>query len=107
MLSHVFTKSSRSSSGACLEARLYSARLSAVLSATFTKSSKSLNTANCLEARWKSANDCGNGTCVEGRTHDGMVQIRDSKLGTTSPVLSFSPTAWQEFTDGIKAGDLD
>jgi hypothetical protein len=30
------------------------------------------------------------------------VQVRDSKLGDASPVLSFSPQAWQEFTGQLK-----
>jgi hypothetical protein len=78
-----------------------------MLSEQFTKSTHSLNNGTCVEARWiKSTHSLGSGTCVEARTGDGVVQMRDSKLGDDSPILEFSPPAWQAFLDGITAGEF-
>ena len=58
----------------------------------------------CLEARWrKSSWSQSNGHCAEARTVVGVVQVRDSKLGTSSPVLVFTPAEWAAFTAKIKA----
>ncbi len=84
-------KSSRSASnGHCLEAR-------------WRKSGRSINGGHCLEAAFrKSSFSHANGSCTEAALRDGTVLVRDSRLGETSPVLAFSPGAWQVFLDGIK-----
>jgi hypothetical protein len=50
-------------------------------------------------ARWiKSRRSNEGGTnCVELATVDNWTGIRDSKLGNTSPVLTFTPTAMKAF----------
>jgi hypothetical protein len=57
---------------------------------------------NCVEARflsaeWKKSSRSNNqgGACVEVRAHDGVVQVRDTKLGEDSPILDASPAAWR------------
>jgi hypothetical protein len=77
-VSGAWTRSSFCEAGACLEA-----------SGPFVKSSYSSDTWNCVEARL-----------------DGVVLVRDSKLGEQSPVLSFEPDVWTEFVDGLKAGSV-
>jgi Domain of unknown function (DUF397) len=40
--------------------------------------------------------------CVETATEvSGWVGVRDSKLGSASPVLAVSVTAWQRFVGGL------
>jgi hypothetical protein len=50
-------------------------------------------------ARWtKSSRSNQGGTdCVELATAGGWVGVRDSKLGTASPVLAFTPAAMKAF----------
>jgi len=63
----------------------------------WAKSSHSPHNGGCLEARWqKSSFSFSNGNCVEARDA-GVVQVRDSKLGEASAVLSFTPEAWRGF----------
>jgi Domain of unknown function (DUF397) len=50
-----------------------------------------------LTADWaKSSASNPNGECLEARDV-GVVQVRDSKIAATSPVLTFSPAAWETF----------
>lgn len=44
--------------------------------------------------------------CVEVEIGDGVVRVRDSKLGEGSPVLSFTPEEWNTFCAGIKDGEF-
>lgn len=48
---------------------------------------------------WRKSTRSGSGgsNCVEARTHDGRLQIRDSKLGEDSPILDLSGTDWLSF----------
>lgn len=88
MLDTNWTKSSLSfSNGNCLEAR-------------WQKSSHSAGS-NCLEGRWKKSTHSVSGGCVEAR-QDGAVQIRDSKLGDASAILSFTPSAWEDFLTTVR-----
>lgn len=66
--------SSRSNSGACIEAGLQ-------------------------DVRWRTSSVCDSGACVEVAP---SVQVRDSKLGDASPIVRFSPAVWQSFTEGLK-----
>jgi hypothetical protein len=73
----------------------------------WAKSTYSSLTNTCLEARWaKSTYSTRSTTCVEARTNDGVVQVRDSKLGDTSPILEFPLESWREFLDGVAAGEF-
>lgn len=73
--------SSRSNSGACIEAGLQ-------------------------DVRWRTSSVCDGGACVEVapsvQVRAPSVQVRDSKLGDASPIVRFSPAVWQSFTEGLK-----
>ena len=74
------------------------------LTPSWRKSSRSVVNAACLEACWaKSSWSSFNGNCTEAALRNGVVLVRDSKLGEASPVLAFSPGAWERFTRQIKA----
>jgi hypothetical protein len=51
----------------------------------------------------KSSHSAANCSCIEARQH-GNVQLRDSKLGDNSPILTFHPTQWAAFVDAVKQG---
>jgi hypothetical protein len=53
---------------------------------------------------WKRSTFCEAGSCIEVEDRSDAVMVRDSKLGSDSPVLSFEPAAWTEFVDGLKDG---
>ena len=47
------------------------------------------------------------GGCVEVATIPGWIGVRDTKLGPDSPVLAFTPTEWDAFTQGVRGGEFD
>ncbi|MFF2546965.1 DUF397 domain-containing protein [Kitasatospora sp. NPDC058063] len=48
-----------------------------------------------------------NGNCVEvGRTPAGTIPVRDTKQHRRGPVLEFTPAAFQNFLDAVKAGEF-
>lgn len=56
---------------------------------------------------WRTSTHSGhNGQCAEvaswGKSRRGVIGVRDSKLGVASPVLEFSPGAWQAFTGSLR-----
>ncbi|WP_436522482.1 DUF397 domain-containing protein [Actinoplanes sp. HUAS TT8] len=60
-----------------------------------------------LGNNWKkSTRSNGSDNCVEARTYQGEVQVRDTK-DRTGGTLSFSPEAWADFLSGIRAGEFD
>ncbi|MGC4771520.1 DUF397 domain-containing protein [Micromonospora sp. DT44] len=55
-----------------------------------------------LDNQWRtSTRSGGNGACVEARYADHTTQVRDSKDRSGS-VLSFDPSAWSAFIQGLK-----
>lgn len=55
----------------------------------------------------KSSKSNNNGSCVEIQATDqGGVNVRDSKLGDSSPVLTFTANEWDAFVEGVRAGEL-
>lgn len=69
--------------------------------AVWEKSSYSHAEGNRLEWRKSSYSHSNlNGTCLEA---GNGILVRDSKLGEDSPVLSFTPSAWDAFIRGLKA----
>lgn len=61
---------------------------------------------NCVEVGWRKSSHCEGGACAEVAQAGGQVLLRDSK-DPAGPVLEFSPGAWTEFLDGVKAAVPD
>ena len=58
-------------------------------------------------ARWiKSSYSAPGAQCVEAAFTTDRRLVRDSKLGTESPVLAFDRRQWQALTTRIRSGDL-
>ncbi len=49
----------------------------------------------------------GGGQCVQVRTRDGDVEVRDSKAGESGPILRFTPAEFAAFLDGARHGEFD
>ncbi|MFE3255505.1 DUF397 domain-containing protein [Nocardia sp. NPDC059091] len=48
------------------------------------------------------------GECVEAaHLSGGLVAVRDSALGDSSPVLVFAPADWDLFSGAVRAGKFD
>ncbi|SFT42968.1 protein of unknown function [Actinopolyspora lacussalsi subsp. righensis] len=61
-------------------------------------------------ANWRrsSRSGTGGGNCVEvAQNLPGTALLRDSKLGTDSPVLAVSPHRFTAFVEAIKSDRLD
>ncbi|QLY28322.1 DUF397 domain-containing protein [Nocardia huaxiensis] len=60
-------------------------------------------------ARWfKSSRSHGGGECVEAaHLSGGHVGVRDSKLGSSGPVLVFDGEVWDHFTEALRLGKFD
>lgn len=57
---------------------------------------------------WVKASRSGDdGNCVELRTREGGVEVRDSKAGEGSPILRFTPAEFAAFLDGARNGEFD
>ncbi|RCG32026.1 DUF397 domain-containing protein [Sphaerisporangium album] len=56
---------------------------------------------------WRKSTFSTNGeNCVEvAKLPDGGKAVRDSKV-PTGPVLSFTPGGWEQFTAGVRRGEL-
>jgi len=70
------------------------------------KSSRSNPSGNCVSVRWQKSSRSGanSDNCVEVRTEDERILVRDTKLGEASPILSFSTSDWQGFLLDVTAG---
>jgi hypothetical protein len=53
-----------------------------------------------------SASD-SNGSCVEQRRHDGLIEVRDTKDHGTGPVLRFTAAEFAAWLDGARRGEFD
>ena len=62
-----------------------------------------------LDQEWRKATRSNNnGACAQVRADgQGGVQVRDSKLGEASPILSFTAVEWSAFLDGAKDGEFE
>jgi hypothetical protein len=57
---------------------------------------------------WRKSTFSNNGSCVElADLGAGIVGVRDSKLGDSSPVLHFTRTEIAAWLAGSKAGEFD
>ncbi|GAB3548976.1 hypothetical protein J2S53_004099 [Actinopolyspora lacussalsi] len=64
---------------------------------------------NAGDALWssvwrKSSFSRPQGDCVEVAGSSGVVGVRDSKRGDSSPVLVFDPLRWREFVAALRDG---
>jgi uncharacterized protein DUF397 len=48
-----------------------------------------------------------NGGCVEIGSVPGMIGVRDTKLGSASPILVVTPAEWETLTHRVKDGEFD
>lgn len=61
-----------------------------------------------LTWRKSSRSHASSGNCVEvAHSIDGVVGVRDSKAGTSGPVVVVGSVAWEEFLDEVRSGRLD
>ncbi|MEU5883649.1 DUF397 domain-containing protein [Spirillospora sp. NPDC047279] len=60
-------------------------------------------------AGWRKSTRCGgSGTCVEvAMLSGGQIGARDTKEGTTGPILRFSAGDWSTFLTQAKNGEFD
>lgn len=59
-------------------------------------------------AVWRKSSFSGSGNaCIEVAGLPGGTAIRDSKLGTASPVLAVTAPQWAAFIAGIRDGEID
>ncbi|UKD58564.1 DUF397 domain-containing protein [Amycolatopsis sp. FU40] len=56
---------------------------------------------------WHKASYSKENACVEVGSVPGLVGVRDTKLGATSPILVFDSAEWDAFVRGIKDGEFD
>jgi hypothetical protein len=70
-------------------------------------SSYSYNGSSCVEAgNWRTSSHSGYaGNCTEVASCGHGVAVRDSVLGTSSPVLSFRAEEWSRFAVRVKRGE--
>ena len=59
-----------------------------------------------LDGNWRKSSRSGVTECVEVRTHDSMVEVRDSKNPNDS-VLRFTNAEWRAFVGGAKDEEFD
>jgi hypothetical protein len=58
---------------------------------------------SCVKVGWTASSRCAGGDCVQVRHDDGVVYVRDSKLGDDSPVQEWPLTYWEFLCDAIVA----
>jgi hypothetical protein len=61
-----------------------------------------------ITEQWKKSTTSGtnSGSCVEVRSHDDAIQVRDTK-DRTGPVLTFTRPEWEAFVSAVKDGEFD
>ncbi len=69
------------------------------------KSSRSCDTANCVEVAFVSGR-CESGNCVQVAACPCEVKVRDSK-DPDGAVLTFTADEWDGFLTAVKAGEFD
>ncbi len=61
-----------------------------------------------IPQEWKKSSKSGGngGQCVEVRSRDEAIQVRDSK-DPEGPILRFTTREWEAFIGSAKAGEFD
>ncbi|QIZ35972.1 DUF397 domain-containing protein [Saccharopolyspora sp. ASAGF58] len=61
------------------------------------------------QAHWRKSSHShgGGGACVMVAYLPGAAGVKDSKLGSASPVLPFASSAWSAFLRDVKTGKHD
>ena len=66
---------------------------------------------NFVGAHWQKSSrtggDDGGQACVEVAQAHNIIGVRDTKLGTQSPILAFNCKEWGFFLTAIKHGEAD
>ena len=47
------------------------------------------------------------GSCVEMRSHDGLIEVRDTKDAGAGPGLRFTKAEFDAWLDGARRGEFD
>jgi hypothetical protein len=55
----------------------------------------------------KASRSGGEGECVQLRTRERGIEVRDSKAGESGPILRFTPAEFAAFLDGARKGEFD
>lgn len=56
-----------------------------------------------ITRKWRRSSYSGSqGNCVEARANGARLEVRDSKLGDSSPVMDLSPVDWRGFLASVK-----
>lgn len=72
------------------------------------KSSYSNGVSGCVDVKYRKASfSQGQSNCVEVAHNGDQFQVRDTKLGEDSPVLTFTREEWIAFLLGAKDGEFD
>jgi hypothetical protein len=58
------------------------------------------------QASWRKSTHSGSGSCLEVAFVGETIAVRDSKH-RAGPVLLFTLTEWEAFTQGVRDGEFD
>jgi hypothetical protein len=65
-----------------------------------------LSTSISEQDSWRTATASGAQNCVQVKSKDGMIVVRNSRLAD-GPFLSYTRDEWLAFLDGAKKGEFD
>ncbi|MER5391895.1 DUF397 domain-containing protein [Saccharopolyspora sp. NPDC002686] len=68
-----------------------------------------LSTPDFTQAQWRksSRSNGGGGACIMVASVPGATGVKDSKLGSASPILPFTTETWSAFLRDVKSGKHD
>lgn len=67
-----------------------------------------VNAALAAADNWYKSSFSGgdNGGCVAVGAVPGFVGVRDTKIGSTGPVIAFTDRGWQAFLSAVRTGEF-
>ena len=65
-----------------------------------------MSTSISEQESWRTATMSGGGNCVQVKSQDDMIIVRNSRLAD-GPFLSYTRDEWVAFLDGAKKGEFD